>query len=113
MDAESAPLITSVTADPSRLWPPDNRMVPVHLAVDVTDNLDPAPSCAITSVTHNEAADPSSDFVLTGALTLTLRAQREGSGAGRTYTIAIECSDDAGNAATSQLMVLVPHAVVP
>ena len=38
----NAPTITSVLATPNVLWPANNNMVPVSLAVDVTDNSDPA-----------------------------------------------------------------------
>jgi len=105
------PVITSVSASVDTLTPPDGTMRPVTIAVTATDDLDPAPSCAIASVTNSEPpstrVDP--DVQITGSLTISLRASRLGSGTGRTYTTTVRCSDASGNASTAQLVVGVPH----
>jgi probable HAF family extracellular repeat protein len=105
------PVITSATASPDVLTPPDGWMSPVTVAVSAADNLDPAPTCTIASVTNSEAppsgVDP--DVEITAALTLSLRASRLGTGLGRTYTITVRCTDYSGNAATAELFVRVPH----
>ena len=105
------PVITSATASPDTLTPPDGWMRPVTVTVSATDDLDAAPMCSIASVTNGEApssgVDP--DVEITGALTLSLRAARLGKGDGRTYTITVRCTDYSGNAATAELFVRVPH----
>jgi hypothetical protein len=111
------PNITSVTATPSVLMPPNHKMAPVTVSVAVTDNCDAAvgQSCHIVSVISNEPisgtgdGDTAPDWEITGNLTLNLRAERSGSGTGRTYTITVECTDNAGNSASSSTTVTVPH----
>jgi hypothetical protein len=66
--------------------------------------------CSVVSVSSNEAVGATApDWEVTGALTLNLRAERDGSGSGRVYTIGIRCVDRFGNASTSQAQVTVPH----
>ena len=109
------PVISSVTATPNSLWPPNHKMVPVSVAVSVADVCDATPSCEITSVASNEPingtgdgnTDP--DWVITGSLTLQLRAERAGNGTGRIYTITVECSDGSGNNSTKDVTVVVAH----
>ena len=99
------PAITSVAANPATLFPPNQQMVPVAIAVEATDN-ESAPACAITGVTSNEPIQ--GDWVLTGPLTLSLRAEREGQGTGRSYRVAVRCVDAAGNSVAGIATVLVP-----
>ena len=104
----NAPTITSVLATPNVLWPANNNMVPVSLAVDVTDNSDPAPVCLITDVTSNEAAEVAA-WQITDLLTLDLRAQRFGIGAGRIYTITVTCTNSSQLSSSANVTVTVPH----
>ena len=89
-------------------------MIPVTISVDVSDACDANPTCKITTVFSDEAVggtgdgDTSPDWVITGDLTLDLRAERSGQGGGRVYTITIECTDVAGNPSTRDLTVTVP-----
>jgi hypothetical protein len=109
------PEIRSARATPDRLWPPNHKMTPSVVTVDVHDVCDAAPACRIVSVTSSEPAngtgdgDASPDWTITGALTVDLRAERAGPGPGRVYTIVIECTDASGNSSGTQLSVLVPH----
>ena len=68
-----------------------------------------AVSCKIISVSSNEPVDGDGDWVITGELTLGLRAERLGTGTGRTYTITVQCRDDSGNTSTKTIAVTVPH----
>lgn len=102
------PKITSVTATPNVLWPPNHEMVPVTVLVSATDTCDPNPSCTITGITSNEAGTPPTSQI-TGNLTANLRAERLGTGTGRIYTIGVQCSDASGNKATGSTSVSVPH----
>jgi hypothetical protein len=71
-------------------------------------------STKIVSVTSNEAdnglgdGDTAIDFVITGDLSLSLRAERSGKGDGRVYTITVEAVDAAGNASELTTTVSVP-----
>lgn len=106
----TGPSISSVTADPSMLWPPNNKMRAVTISVDATDGGAGFAGCSITSVDSNEggsAHEP--DVAFTGPLTLNLRAERNGSGSGRIYTARISCTDAAGNVSVGNATVTVPH----
>jgi hypothetical protein len=112
----TAPVISSVTATPDALWPPDHKLKDITVGVVVTDICDPGSSCHITAVTSNEAinglgdGNTLPDYVITGDLTLQLRAERSGNLVGRTYTIHVECGDADGNKSTSTVDVVVPHS---
>lgn len=102
-DDTTPPTITSLTADPSVLWPPNGRMAAVTVTVVATDAVDPAPACAITSVTSNQA---NSGWVVIGDLTVYLRVRRL-HGSDRIYTITVQCTDASGNTATDTVDVTV------
>lgn len=101
------PVVTAVSATPDRLWPPRNQMIPVRVAVVVTDDVDPTPACAIANVASSEPG--SGQWQITGDLTLNLRASRNGAGTGRTYTVSVACSDASGNQSLARTSVTVPH----
>jgi len=102
------PAISALSASPSVLWPPNMTMIPVKLSVSAADICDQNPVCKITGITSNESIS-SSDAQITGNLTASLLAQRLGSGTGRTYTLAIQCTDASGNSAAANATVTVPH----
>jgi hypothetical protein len=103
-----APKISALTATPDVLWPPNGKMVSVTIGVTVTDDSDPSPACQITSVTSNEPLGPS-DSILSGPLSLSLSADRNGLGTGRIYSIAVTCTNTSGLSASGTVTVLVPH----
>jgi len=111
------PTITALSASPNTLWPPDHNMVPVSLAVSVTDICDPnvAKSCLIVAITSNEpvlgagSGNTSPDWQITGALTASLRAERSAPGGGRIYTLTVQCTDASGNSSTKATTVQVSH----
>jgi hypothetical protein len=108
------PDLTAVTPSPHVLWPPNGRMISVVVSVAVTD-VSGAAVCRISGVSSDEPArgrghdQRAPDWLITGDLTLELRAERDGRGDGRTYTIAVECRDASGNAASGTGTVIVPH----
>ncbi len=104
----TAPEITSVTVSPSSIWPPDNKLVEVVVEVQVSDAVDPAPLVRIYDITCDETIG-SGDAVITGNLTAKLRADRDGAGDGRVYTLYIEAIDASGNRSVSTVTVTVPH----
>lgn len=103
-----------VTASPPSLWPPNHRLVPIAVAVEVRDDVDPNPTAKLESITCDDGCDPALDIV--GAdyeaddRQFALRAERKGtSAAGRTYTITYFAEDAAGNKTTASTTVVVPH----
>lgn len=111
----TAPVITSVTPSTGTLWSPNHKMVPITVTVDATDNTG-VTSVKIVSVTSNEPDDghgdghTRGDFAITGDLTVDLRAERDGKGSGRVYTITVEVTDAYGNTSTSTCTVSVPKS---
>jgi hypothetical protein len=93
------PSTITVTATPSTIWPPNKKMVPVKLVVTPADA-----TAYIVSVTCNEAI-AASDWKITGPLTVNLRADRNGNGTGRIYTIKVSY----GSGSTATVQVKVPH----
>jgi hypothetical protein len=113
---KTPPSISSVTASPNTLWPPDHKMVPVSVEVAVTDACDAgvANSCKIVSVTSNEPANgpndgnTATDYQITGKLAVNLRAERSGTGSGRIYSVNVACTDASGNSSNRTVAVKVP-----
>jgi parallel beta-helix repeat protein len=102
------PTISALTATPNVLWPPNSKMVPVSIGLTVADDSDPAPVCQITGVTSNEPLGVS-DWILTGPLSLNLRADRNGQGAGRIYSIEVTCTNASQLSASALVTVTAPH----
>ena len=113
---KTAPAIRSASSNPGTFWPPNHQMVGVQVAVTAEDVQDSSVSCAIMDISSNEPVnglgdgDTAPDWLVTGGLTAALRAERAGSGSGRTYTLAVACSDDAGNTAMGTAGVNVPKS---
>jgi hypothetical protein len=109
------PVIHEVIADPNRLWAPNHKMVDVSVSVEVEDVCDPNPTCYIADVTSNEPinglgdGNTEPDWMITGDLTVKLRAERSGRGSGRVYYVLVQCEDASGNVAEHTVEVAVPH----
>jgi hypothetical protein len=97
----TAPVITSVSADPSTIGVANGALVPVTVKVTATDNVDAAPSCALSSI--SSTAVTADDSAITGPLTAKVRAV-----GGRTYTLSVKCSDSARNQSFAAVAVVVP-----
>jgi probable HAF family extracellular repeat protein len=108
------PVIQQVSATPPLLEPANHRMVPIAVAVAATDDSGAQPTCVVTDVASNEPdngqgdGDTPGDIVREGSLSLGLRAERSGTGSGRVYSIAVMCTDEAGNTASGATTVVVP-----
>lgn len=102
------PVIHLIVATPNMIWPPNKKLIAVSLTADVDDNVDPAPLVRIFAITCNEPI-AAGDAVITGPLTVNLRADRDAHGTGRIYTIWVEAIDAAGNRSTGSVTVTVPH----
>jgi probable HAF family extracellular repeat protein len=93
------PPTVTVTATPNVIWPPNKKMVPVKVVVTPADA-----TARIIGVTCNEACT-AADWTITGKLTVNLRADRNGNGTGRIYTIKMAY----GSGSTATVQVKVPH----
>jgi len=111
-DAQT-PAVSNPSATPASLWPPFHQMVDVTVNYTVTDNC-PGGNCVL-SVTSNEPqngtgdGDTSPDWEIVDNHHVRLRAERAGTGSGRTYTITVTCTDAAGNTTTKSTTVFVPR----
>jgi photosystem II stability/assembly factor-like uncharacterized protein len=109
-----SPIIASLTATPNVLRPLTHWLTPIQLSVSATDNSGPI-SCQIISVTSTEPVTPrpngriEPDWLITGDLSLYLRAERKSIDASRIYTITVECTDISGNVSTDTVDVAVPR----
>jgi hypothetical protein len=109
------PTIVSASLSTDTLWSPNHKMVEVNVYVDAEDDFDTEVDCLIVGVTSNEpAAGPGNnahepDWEITDDLTVWLRAERNGNGQGRIYTLEVACFDNWGNVTPLYLEVLVPH----
>jgi hypothetical protein len=111
----TAPTISNVSATPNTLWSPNHKWNNVTVGYSATDLCSPPlPVCALT-VTSNEPTNglgdgnTAIDWEVLGTHSVRLRAERSGTGRGRVYTITINCTDAAGNAATARTAVTVAH----
>lgn len=106
-----------VGPQPGVLWPPDHKMVGITPSIVVTDNVDDAPRVELLSVTSSEPDDApgAGDGATTGDISIgpggavSLRAERDGRGPGRTYTFHYAATDAAGNRTLAEATVTVPH----
>jgi hypothetical protein len=109
-----------VTLSPDSLWPPNHKLVTIHATVTVTDDYDATPAVELVSVTSSEPDDGPGDGNTVGDIagadigtddrSFQLRAERSGSGPGRTYTVVYRATDASGNAALASATVFVPKS---
>jgi hypothetical protein len=110
-----APAFESLTVSPTELKPVNHKLVNVVVSAVASDAVDAAPAVRIVSVTANEPingrgdGNTEPDWIITGNLTLQLRAERAGMGSDRIYTIAVGSTDAAGNTAIKTIEVRVPR----
>ncbi|MGH9796607.1 MAG: thrombospondin type 3 repeat-containing protein [Candidatus Polarisedimenticolia bacterium] len=117
---DTLPPELAVVTDPPVLWPPNHRLVPVEVLVQVRDVCDAAPGAILLAVASSEPDDGSGDGdgrttgdiadADTGTLDtrIQLRAERSASGSGRTYEVAYRAADASGNQVSMSTLVRVP-----
>ena len=111
-------------SDPASLWPPDHKYQSFSVSgfvSSVSDNgaLLPVESVYITKVTSDEEEDAvgggdgstTDDIVIENYNTVKIRAEREGSGNGRVYSIYVAAQDQSGNIGTAVFRIGVPKSV--
>jgi len=100
---DRTPPSISCSANPSTLFPPDHTLVPILVTVNTSDNLAGVAGFKLLAVTSSEpdqtsgSGNTNSDIqdwqIGTPGVTGLLRAERSGSGNGRTYTITYQAQD--------------------
>lgn len=116
---DDTPPTLTCSVDPATLWPPNHKLVPVRVSVQMADDLSGPAAFALTAARSNEPDDGLGDgdttedirgFAIgTADADGELRAERSGQGSGRVYTLEYAGRDAAGNAATCAVTVTVPH----
>lgn len=118
---DTLPPSLTLAADPTILWPPNHRLVPVRVQWQAGDLCDGPVSVRLVSVSGSEPDDAAgeSDGRTTGDVTgmdagspdteLLLRAERSGDGPGRTYELHYAATDASGNTTATLALVRVPH----
>jgi hypothetical protein len=108
---DTARPIVSCAATPNSLWPPNGKMIPISVAVNVSDAGSGPAGFTLVSVTSNEpGSDDIQGFTIgTASTTGLLQASRLGSGNGHTYTLTYSGADKAGNTTACVTTVVVPH----
>jgi hypothetical protein len=120
---DTTPPALALVATPSLLWPPDHRLVPVTITAALSDDHDPAPRLVLVSAVSSEPDDARGQgdgdtrgdiqgaAVGTDDREVLLRAERDGNGPGRIYTLTYRATDQAGNSTQRSVQVFVPHDV--
>jgi hypothetical protein len=108
------PLITDVDAHIAPIWPPNHKMICIKIDYNSSDNCGIA-NCEL-SVSSNEPVNDvhgncvkQPDWVILDNHHVLLKADREGPGNGREYTITITCTDGSYNTSMQQVIVKIPH----
>jgi hypothetical protein len=116
LNVNDPPRCDLAASNPSSLWPPDHKLVPVQI-VGVSDPDNDQVRITVTRVTQDEpvaglgAGDTSPDAVI-GAQSVLLRAERSGTGNGRAYVVWFR-ADDGQATCEGSVPVTVPHSTRP
>lgn len=118
-----APVVTVGSAH-NLIWPPNHKCNAYDLIedcqvsfIDACDTDGSDIDVAITHITSDEPFEVGAggdgahadDIEITGATTFELRAERQGGGNGRFYTVHFEVTDGSGNATAETCQFVVPH----
>ncbi|HYP53026.1 MAG TPA: alpha-amylase family glycosyl hydrolase, partial [Pyrinomonadaceae bacterium] len=107
------PAVGGATASPSVLLTPNHKLTDVTISYSASDNSGPA-TCALDVVSNEPVngagdGDTAPDWQVIDGHHVKLRAERAGGGAGRVYTVAVTCTDAAGNTSSRTTTVTVPR----
>jgi hypothetical protein len=110
---DKTPPLVTCAATPSILAPPNGKLVPVSVAVNVSDALSGPAGFTLVSATSSEPDSRAGDIrgftIGTASTTGFLRASRSDSRTGHIYTLTYAGADRAGNTARCVTTVLVRH----
>lgn len=115
--ADTQPPSVEFSVSPTSLWPPNHKMVPVHVRLRVTD-CSPV-TVTLVSVESNEPENGTGDGntepdiqgaeIGTADYDFLLRAERSGGGSGRIYRIVYSVVDAGGVETLVRARIAVPH----
>lgn len=114
----TGPAISGLSVSPSCLWSPNHKWVRLRLGSELNataqDLCDATPTVLIKSVVSSESSSGGgqgsfSPDVRFGPRAVCLRAERQGTGQGRQYTISVAARDASGNETTRAVVVSVGH----
>jgi hypothetical protein len=111
----TVPVVTIATVNPTVLWPPNHKFVPVTVTGSVTDASGGVPSSVSFNVVDEYGeVQPSGTAPVNSAgnfsFTVSLPASRLGQDKdGRLFTIMVSATDQAGNTSSTSTNVIVPH----
>ena len=100
----TAPTLSGLPPQPCTLWPPNHEMV--HVADVVGDDSGSGVDTVAVTGTSDE---PGSDDIRIVGGSVDLRAERDGAGDGRVYTLRATVTDRAGNTTSQTATCTVPH----
>jgi len=111
--------LLSIDPTPAILWPPDSRLIEVHVSTDASDECGPV-SVILESVSSIESGRPGSGgghgttgiqgaAFGTADFDFSLRATRAGNGGGLRYLVTYRATDESGNVSRATTFVIVPH----
>jgi hypothetical protein len=113
---DTVPPIITLNGNAISLWPANHNLFTVNvtdLVAGASDNFDATvnlSSVEIASVSSDEGTAADGDIVIGATCkSVQLRAERNGSGDGRVYTITFRVRDAAGNTGYATATVTVPH----
>jgi hypothetical protein len=119
---DTQPPTLRVLTSPASLWPANHDLVPIEVTLAAQDVcMGNNVRVELLSATSSEADDSGGfqDGATNGDIqgadlgtadgSLLLRAERDGKGPGRVYTLTYRASDTSGNATTALGVVTVPH----
>lgn len=117
--SDTTPPTLVLVPDPAVLWPPNHKLIKTKIVVVATDACDPHPTVTLDSLTSNEPdnglgdGDTERDIqqaeIGTDDREFQLRAERSGTGSGRTYSAVYTAEDASGNSTSAIASILVPH----
>ena len=117
---DTTPPVITVSLSPVVLWPPNHKLITIVAEIEVQDVCDPAPTVRLLSISSDEPDDDLGDGATNGDIEgaalgtddreFRLRAERQGTGDGRVYTVTYEAEDSSGNTTQAQATVEVPKS---
>ena len=117
---DTTPPTLALSLNPSVLWPPNHRIVPVHASVTASDRCGES-RVILTSVSSDQPdeglgiGDGNFPHDIQNAdsgqpdFDVSLRAERDRGSGGRIYTLVYTARDESGNAASVPASVRVPR----
>ena len=115
--SESVPPTATIEAIPATIWPPNNKMIDIHISLEAFDNCDSDVDVILKSITCNEPLEPvdiaEAEFG-TEDYDFKLRAKRipKKRSGGREYLITYELTDHCGNSNFVETIVRVLQKII-